>query len=88
MILRSLFIIPLFFFLFSCNQPKQDKIIVAAAANTRFALEEITIAFEKEYHIPVETVISSSGKLTAQILQGAPYDVFMSANMKYPITLF
>jgi molybdate transport system substrate-binding protein len=60
-------------------------ITVAAAANVQFAMKELVQAFESVHpQIKVETVVSSSGKLTAQILEGAPYDLLVSANMKYP----
>ncbi len=75
----------LLFISFSYSQT----IIVAAAANTKFAIEEIKKLFEKKNpDIKVKTVISSSGKLTAQILKGAPFDVFISADMKYPMFLY
>ena len=54
----------------------------------QFAMEALTEAFSQEMGIEVETVVSSSGKLTAQIKAGAPYDIFVSADMKYPNTLF
>ena len=63
-------------------------ITVATAANVQFAMEELVRAFEAGHpQIKVETVVSSSGKLTAQILEGAPYDLLVSANMKYPAYL-
>lgn len=60
-------------------------ITVATAANVQFAMEELIQAFEAVHpKVKVETVVSSSGKLSAQILEGAPYDLLISANMKYP----
>ncbi|RUM45043.1 MAG: molybdate ABC transporter substrate-binding protein [Hydrogenimonas sp.] len=61
-----------------------EEITVATAANVQFAMAELQQSFQKEYGIRVHTVISSSGKLTAQIKSGAPFDLFLSANMKYP----
>jgi molybdate transport system substrate-binding protein len=60
---------------------------VATAANVQFAVEELAERFEALYDIKVEPTISSSGKLTAQIVEGAPYHLFLSANMKYPQAL-
>jgi molybdate transport system substrate-binding protein len=77
--------------LFACGKAPQsgqsrgsEAITVAVAANMQFAMEELTQAFLEETDIKCELVVSSSGKLTAQIKQGAPFDVFVSANMKYP----
>jgi len=66
-----------------------ENILVAAAANTTYAMPEIIKSFNRQYPgIHVKLVLASSGKLTAQIMHGAPYDVFMSANMKYPNVLY
>jgi len=61
---------------------------VATAGNVAFAIKDLGKEFYKEYHIRVVPIVGSSGKLTAQIERGAPYDVFLSANMKYPEYLF
>lgn len=78
-------------FILGCggNPPNQSiDLTVAVAANAQFAMEAIAIAFEEETNKNIEIVIGSSGKLTAQIKQGAPYDVLVAANMKYPNYLY
>ncbi len=60
-------------------------ITVAAAADLRFALDEIVAAFEAgSREDRVEVVFGSSGKLHTQIQQGAPYDLFFSADIEFP----
>lgn len=61
-----------------------DEITVAAAANVQYTLEDLMAEFTRETGIAVKSVIGSSGKLTTQIENGAPLDVFLSADMKYP----
>ncbi|WP_394747276.1 molybdate ABC transporter substrate-binding protein [Spongiimicrobium salis] len=76
--------------LYGCGQsnPSVNKVVIATAANMQFAMEALSKKFTESTKITCELTISSSGKLTAQIQEGAPYDVFVSANMKYPQELF
>ena len=62
---------------------------IAVAANVSYAIKNLTQAFnEKHPETKVQVILGSSGKLTAQIKHGAPYQLFMSANMIYPEALY
>ncbi|MEA3314748.1 MAG: molybdate ABC transporter substrate-binding protein [Campylobacterota bacterium] len=62
---------------------------IAVAANVSYAIPNLIKEFNTIHpNIKVKTTLGSSGKLTAQILHGAPYDMFMSANMDYPKALY
>ena len=62
---------------------------IALAANVSYAINDLKTAFAKKYpDTKVEITLGGSGKLTAQIKNGAPYDIFMSANMRYPNALY
>lgn len=63
-------------------------VTVASAANVSYALEELCEDFEKGSGVDVRVVVGSSGKLTAQIERGAPFDLFLSADMSYPVRLW
>lgn len=62
-----------------------DKITVAAAADLKFAMDEIVTGFNKSHSgDEVQVVYGSSGKFYAQIRQDAPYDLYFSADIAYP----
>ena len=65
-----------------------EPLTVAVAANVKYAFDELAAEFTKQTGVAVNGVVSSSGKLAAQIKSGAPYDVFLSADMDYPAILF
>jgi molybdate transport system substrate-binding protein len=62
-------------------------ITIAAAANLKYAITDIAKAFTTQSGIDVKVITGSSGKLTQQIMSGAPYDLFLSADVKYPAKL-
>ncbi len=64
-------------------------ITIAVAANVGYAIKDLKKEFNNKYpDIKIKTVLGSSGKLTAQISHGASFDLFMSADMHYPNTLY
>jgi molybdate transport system substrate-binding protein len=63
---------------------KQDKILIAAASDLKFALDSILVNFKKISKGKVNVTYGSSGKLFEQISGGAPFDVFFSADISYP----
>jgi molybdate transport system substrate-binding protein len=61
------------------------EIRIAAAADLRFAMVEIVSLFKKRYpNDNVEVAYGSSGKFHTQIQNGAPYDLFFSADIALP----
>jgi molybdate transport system substrate-binding protein len=60
---------------------------IAVAANFLQATKELTADFEKQTGIKVEATFASSGSLYAQIVNGAPYDLFLSADEERPAKL-
>lgn len=60
-----------------------QEITVAAAADLQFAMQDIAARFEKETGTTVKVVYGSSGNFFQQIQNGAPFDLFFSANVDY-----
>ena len=65
----------------------KSTVTVAVAANALRPVEEIARAFEESTEIEVKVVHGSTGKLYAQITQGAPFDIFLSADRLRPSIL-
>jgi molybdate transport system substrate-binding protein len=62
----------------------QGKILVSAASDLKFALDSVASVFTKKNKGTVEIIYGSSGKLFEQISNGAPFDIFFSADIEYP----
>lgn len=62
-----------------------DTLTIAAASDLTLCLEDLNAAFKITHpRIDIKTVTGSSGNFLAQIKNGAPFDVFLSADMSYP----
>jgi molybdate transport system substrate-binding protein len=74
-----------FLCLFVAICPLQAETInVAAASDLNFPIKEIIQQFEQRTGNQVHLTLGSSGNFYAQIVNGAPFDVFLSADMNYP----
>ena len=57
---------------------------VAAASDLQAALPGLIARFQKETGLRVQSTFGSSGNFFTQIQNGAPFDVFLSADIEYP----
>jgi molybdate transport system substrate-binding protein len=60
------------------------EIRVAAAADLKFAMGELAGEFEKHQGARVSVTYGSSGNFFSQLQNGAPFDLFFSADIEYP----
>jgi molybdate transport system substrate-binding protein len=72
----------------ACKQENASSLNIATASNVQFAIQDIGQAFFKKTGISTHIIPGSSGKLSAQIQAGAPFDVFVSADFKYPQEIY
>lgn len=64
---------------------KGETLTIAAAADLVYCLEDMNAEFQKAHpEVALKVSTGASGTLFAQIQNGAPFDIFMSADMKYP----
>jgi len=61
-----------------------QEIKVAAAADLQFAMQEIVSRFQKDTGKVIAPIYGSSGNFFQQLQNGAPFDIFFSANLDYP----
>ncbi len=63
--------------------PAQE-LTVAAASDLQFAFQDVAARFQKDTGHTVKLIFGSSGNFFAQIQNGAPFDIFFSADIDYP----
>jgi molybdate transport system substrate-binding protein len=70
--------------LFVPTQARAKEITVAAASDLTFAFQEIARMFQIDTGTAVKLSFGSSGNFFSQIQNGAPFDLFFSADISYP----
>ena len=68
----------------TCEFCPAQSITVAAAADLQFAMQDVAAQFQKQTGKEVKLIYGSSGNFFQQIQNGAPFDMFFSANLDYP----
>src|SRR5580700_8855608 len=81
---RRLFPIAILVFGFVSQLCGAQEITVAAASDLQFAMQDVAARFEKETGKTAKLIYGSSGNFFQQIQNGAPFDMFFSANLDYP----
>lgn len=76
--------VTVFLFLLTASLAAAQEISVAAAADLQFAFRDVGARFEKETGKHVRLIFGSSGTFFTQIQNGAPFDLFFSADIDYP----
>jgi molybdate transport system substrate-binding protein len=74
--------------LFTVSAARAETLSVAVAANMTQAMEEVRKGFTADTGVELALTPGASGKFAAQIANGAPFDLFVSADMDYPEKLF
>ena len=63
---------------------RAQEIRVAAAADLKFAMQDVAAQFERQSGTKVDVTYGSSGNFFSQLQNGAPFDLFFSADIDYP----
>ncbi|HAJ72920.1 MAG TPA: molybdate ABC transporter substrate-binding protein [Methylophilaceae bacterium] len=74
--------------LFATTLANAAPLTIAIAANLKYVFDDLAVEFKKETGIETQSVLNSSGKIATQVRSGAPFDIFMSADMDFPDGLY
>jgi molybdate transport system substrate-binding protein len=84
MLRRRAFLMIVVIALSLASATRAQEIRVAAAADLKFAMQDVAAQFEKQTGKKVDVTYGSSGNFFSQLQNGAPFDLFFSADIDYP----
>ena len=82
--LRAILLVAVFVCAWPAGNAGAADIKIAAAADLTFAFKDVAARFEQQTGASVKLTYGSSGNFFAQIQNGAPFDLFFSADVGYP----
>ena len=82
--MKKILLVIIVAFVSMLNVSAQTKLTVAVAANMQYTMEALKAEFNKTDKTEINVVLGASGKLTQQIMQSAPFDIFISADTAFP----
>jgi molybdate transport system substrate-binding protein len=82
--LRRRFLLALSWLLLACVAEAQTPLRIAAASDLQSVFPALTARFERDTGHMVDVSFGSSGNFFAQLQNGAPFDLFFSADVDYP----
>jgi molybdate transport system substrate-binding protein len=71
----------------AAQQPGREAPVIAAASDLQFAVEKIAATFSSETGATVRLAFGSSGNFARQVRQGAPFELYLSADEDYVLEL-
>ena len=84
MSIRRLSLLLIIVFVLIAEMVTAQEFTIAAAADLQSAMQEISTRFEQKTNSHIKVIYGSSGNFAQQIQNGAPFDMFFSANLDYP----
>lgn len=83
--IKVLLAVTLTFITIHSSGQSTSRLLIAAASDLKFALDSVVHVFENiNKNVTIDITYGSSGKLSEQITNGAPFDLFFSADIDYP----
>jgi molybdate transport system substrate-binding protein len=82
---RTMVVLTGLLLMFAPGIPARSQTVrIAAAADLKFAMSELAKGFEKQSGVKMDVSYGSSGNFFSQLENGAPFDLFFSADAEYP----